>query len=117
MTCWIQDNVLQLEEPEQVELGHDNPRPQYFSPDGDGDLDSTEVWFRVNLGVAPAECEVPEKISVFGIPDDFKWLIGVIKEIGTYTVRVYDETKTTLIRTVVKDAILYSNVILDSQTL
>lgn len=107
-TCWIQDNVLDLVNPEQA--GKDNPHPLYFSPNGDGSLDSTEICFRVDLGVTPAECATPEKISAFA--PDLAWLDGVIKKIGTYTIRVYDESKTTLIRTIVQDKELTSNKIL-----
>ena len=110
-TCWIQDNVLSLGQPDAVEIGGDNPRPKFFSPNGDGSLDTTTVWFRVKLGVAPAEPLLPERIGVLAIPDDFKW-VGDKKLIGTYTVRVWDESKTTLIRTVAKDAPLDSNTII-----
>jgi Tol biopolymer transport system component/subtilisin family serine protease/flagellar hook assembly protein FlgD len=109
-TCWIQDNLLVLESPDQVI--QDNPYPQYFSPNNDGTFEVTEVFFRVKLGVTPAEPELPERIAIFGLPGDFKWLEGVVKTVGSYTVRVYDETKTNLIRTVVTDAPLYSNTVL-----
>jgi len=106
-TCWIQDNVLSLEQPSRTLTS--NPRPLYFSPNGDGNLDSTEAWFKVRLGVTPAEPRNPERIAVLGLPADLKWLDGVVNTVGIYTVRVYDEGKTTLIRTIVKDATLYSN--------
>jgi|GEM_PF-1416490 len=112
-TCWIQNNVLDLVNPEQAVQS--NPDPLYFSPNGDGSLDSTMIYFRVNLGITPAECATPEKISVLGALDDLKWLDGVIKKVGTYTIRVYDESKTTLLRTIVEDAPLSSNLVL-SQT-
>jgi len=109
-TCWIQDNLLVLESPDQVI--QDNPYPQYFSPNNDGTFEVTEVFFRVKLGVTPAEPALPERIAIFGLPGDFKWLEGVVKTVGSYTVRVYDETKTNLIRTVITDAPLYSNIAL-----
>jgi subtilisin family serine protease/flagellar hook assembly protein FlgD len=109
-TCWIQDNLLMLESPDQ--MIEDNPFPKYFSPNGDGSFEVTEVFFRVKLGVTPAEPAAPERISVMGVLDDFKWLEGEVKLIGTYTVRVFDESKTTVVRTIVSDAPLYSNTVL-----
>jgi len=110
-TCWIQDNVLDLVQADRTEAGGDNPRPRYFSPNNDGISESTTVWFRVRLGVSPEEPWRPEKIGVLTIPDDFKWVAGK-KLIGSYTVRVWNESKTTLIRTMVRDTPLDSNVVL-----
>jgi flagellar hook assembly protein FlgD len=110
-TCWIQDNVLDLVEPDRTEIGGNNPRPRYFSPNGDGSLDSTKVFFRVNLGVTPSECLRPERISVFSLPD-IAWNTVEVKAIGTYTVRVFDESKAALIRTIVENEELMSNKVL-----
>lgn len=109
-TCWIQDNVLALVEPDRTVLGHDNPQPKYFSPNGDTNNDSTEIFFRVNLGITPPEALRPEKISVLSAGID--WETTEIKPIGSYTIRIYDASTSSLVRTLVSDKELMSNKVL-----
>lgn len=103
-TCWIQDNVLTLIEPNRTEIGNDNPRPNYFSPNSDTNKDSTEIFFQVNLDSVPSEVERPERIAVLSASATTE-----IKPIGTYTIRIYNASTSALVRNLVSDKELMSN--------
>src|SRR3989339_622721 len=105
-TVWIQNNVLYVMEPESVGI---NPDPYYFGPNGNGVNKTTRFWFRVRIGLTPGQSDPPERITAMSLPDDMLWLDGVVKKIGTYTVRVYDSSNN-LIRTIIKDQPVESSV-------
>jgi len=96
-TVWIQDNVLKVQEPEQLNpdgTQMTNPHPKYFSPKnhpGDEAYGFATYRFKVLLGVTPKSYAEPERIEVLGIEDDIAWLEGTPKKGGYYTARVYDE--------------------------
>jgi len=104
-TCWVQDNVLDLA---KAERGEDNPFPLYFSPNGDGTMETTTAYFRVSLGITPAECRRPERISAFGV-QDIAWNTVEVKAIGTYTAEVYNADKSQLIKVIRANEVLQSN--------
>jgi len=106
-TVWIQNNVLQLIQPETIGI---NPDPLNFSPNittGNSTNTTTKFWFKVKLGISPSAPADPERIEAMALPDDFRWLEGVVKKVGTYTVKVYDSTGN-WIRTIEKDSPMYS---------
>lgn len=108
-TVWIQDNVLDLREPEQREYddaGFDpkgNPDPPYISPNGNS-TDPTQkrarFYFVIDLSLNPASGvpQPPERIEASAV-------IADTKKVGKYSVKVYSDIDlTNLIRTVVTDA-------------
>jgi len=108
-TVWIQDNVLDLREPEQREYddaGFDpkgNPDPPFISPNGNS-TDPTQkrarFYFVIDLSLDPASGvpQPPERIEASAV-------IADTKKVGKYSVKVYSNSDlTTLIRTVVTDA-------------
>jgi flagellar hook assembly protein FlgD len=99
-TVWIQNNVLQLIQPETVGI---NPDPLNFSPNtttGNSPNTTTKFWFKVLLSVTPETWAEPERIEAFAFPQT--------KKVGTYTVKVYDSTGS-WIRTIEKDSPMYSS--------
>ncbi|MFA6548913.1 MAG: FlgD immunoglobulin-like domain containing protein, partial [Candidatus Margulisiibacteriota bacterium] len=104
-TVWIQNNVLQIEQPETVGI---NPDPLNFSSNGNSTIEATKFWFKVKLGVSPASPRDPEHIEIMAVADDFKWLEGVVKKVGKYTVRVYAASGV-LVRTIEQDTEVLSS--------
>ncbi|MFA5034995.1 MAG: FlgD immunoglobulin-like domain containing protein [Candidatus Margulisiibacteriota bacterium] len=95
-TVWVQNNVLNLIQPETIGI---NPDPLYFSPAGNSSLNSTKIWFTIDLSITPEEAAAPERIEAMGLEPS--------KRVGTYTVKVFDNGNN-LVRTIVKDISAYS---------
>ena len=95
-TVWVQNNVLNLIQPGTIGI---DPDPLYFSPAGNSSLNSTKIWFTIDLSITPEGAAAPERIEAMGLEPS--------KRVGTYTVKVFDNGNN-LVRTIVKDISAYS---------
>ncbi|MFA6198713.1 MAG: FlgD immunoglobulin-like domain containing protein [Patescibacteria group bacterium] len=107
-TVWIQNNVLSLRAPEQLELASgvtNNPDPPAISPNGNS-LELTQkrarFYFMIDLSLVPAAVEAAERIEAMGVTVN-------TEPVGKYSVKVYsDSAMSNLIRTITPDAVAQS---------
>ncbi|MBU0672666.1 MAG: hypothetical protein KJ732_06540, partial [Candidatus Margulisbacteria bacterium] len=114
-TVWIQNNVLTLEEPDQLDFDNFgvtptpevNPDPHNISPNGNSaelTQKRARFYFMIDLSLNPDSGTVkdPERIEAAAV-------IADTKAIGKYSVKVYgDIGLTNLVRTVTSDAVAQS---------
>ncbi|MFA6169414.1 MAG: FlgD immunoglobulin-like domain containing protein [Candidatus Margulisiibacteriota bacterium] len=108
-TVWIQNNVLTLRTPEQLELATlavtNNPDPRAISPNGNSQelaQKRARFYFMIDLSLAPATVEAAERIEAMGVTVN-------TKPVGKYSVKVYsDSAMANLVRTITPDAVAQS---------
>ena len=108
-TVWIQNNVLSLRAPEQLELASlavtNNPDPRAISPNGNSQepvQKRARFYFMIDLSLAPATVEAAERIEAMGVTVN-------TKPVGKYSVKVYsDSSLANLVRTITTEAVAQS---------
>lgn len=110
-TVWIQNNVLSLREPEQLEYkaasleGSNNPDPHYISPNGNSvvlNQKRAKYYFMIAPSLNPQKYDQPERIEA-------QEILMQTKKMGKYSLKVYsDQTMTNLVRTITTEADAWS---------
>ena len=108
-TVWIQNNVLFLRAPEQLELAKlavtNNPDPRAISPNGNSQelaQKRARFYFMIDLSLLPATVEAAERIEAMGVTVN-------TKPVGKYSVKVYsDSAMANLVRTITAEAVAQS---------
>ncbi|MBI5701146.1 hypothetical protein HZC34_04775 [Candidatus Saganbacteria bacterium] len=109
-TVWVQNNVLTLKGPDQLDFAtakvptpEGNPDPHYFSPNGNSPTKTTKLYFIVDNALNPVAPDQPQKIEA-------QEFISNTKAVGKYSVKVYsDAGLSNLIRIVTPDATVQSS--------
>ncbi|MFA5034845.1 MAG: FlgD immunoglobulin-like domain containing protein [Candidatus Margulisiibacteriota bacterium] len=108
-TVWIQNNVLSLHAPEQLELAKlavtNNPDPQAISPNGNSQEPAQKrarFYFMIDLSLVPSTVEAAERIEAMGVTIN-------TKPVGKYSLKVYsDSAMANLVRTITAEAVAQS---------
>ncbi|MFA4844227.1 MAG: FlgD immunoglobulin-like domain containing protein [Candidatus Margulisiibacteriota bacterium] len=113
-TFWIQDNVLKLIPPDQLLTS--NPDPLFISPFGNSDnpvQKRARLYFRINLGITPATVWPAQWLKAMAVDIDWSKYLSLMKKVGTYRVKVYNEAGTLVWTSPAKEAYSAKNEWLD----